>query len=292
MQGWWYLIKETGASWSRHKPARLGAALAYYSIFSLGPLILIAIAAAGLVFGEAAVRGEVSLQIRAMLGEAGANAVEAMLAGASRPYQGALATIFGICLLVFSALGVVIQLKDALNTIWDVEPGQGNTLWQFTRSYLISLAAVLSLGFLLLVSLLFTAALAAVGKYMVPYLPEVPLQILGSFASFCFITVMFAMMFKWLPDTHVSWRDVWLGAGLTAILFEIGKALIGVYIGRLGLESLYGGAASLVILLIWVYYSSQILLMGAEFTHVYANQRGSAKQGPAGNQQSRRMLKV
>jgi membrane protein len=118
---------------------------------------------------------------------------------------------------------------------------------------------------------------------MIPYLPEVPLQILGSIASLCFITVMFAMMFKWLPDTHVSWRDVWLGAGLTAILFEIGKALIGVYIGRLGLESLYGGAASLVILLIWVYYSSQIVLMGAEFTHVYANQRGSAKQGTAGN---------
>jgi membrane protein len=268
-------------SWSNHKAARLGAALAYYSIFSMGPLVLITIAVAGLVFGHDAVRGEVSVQIKGLLGVQGAQAVEAMLAGASRPQEGLLATAFGIGLLVFAAVGVVVQLKDALNTVWDVEDTKGSGVWQFIRSYLISLAAVLSLGFLLLVSLVFTTALAVVGKYVAPYLPEASLQLVGSTISFSFVTLLFVMMFKLLPDTHVAWRDVWLGAALTAALFEAGKFLIGLYIGKLGLESTFGAAASLVILLIWVYYSSQIVLMGAEFTHVYARRHGSLKAIPA-----------
>jgi membrane protein len=272
---WWPLVKEAVISWVNHKAARLGAALAYYSVFSLGPLIIIAIAIAGLVFGEDAVRGEVGAQLRDFLGDSGAEAVNAMLAGASRPREGALATVLGIGTLLFAAIGVVVQLKDALNTVWDIEGPPGRGVWSFVRNYLVSLAGVLALGFLLLVSLLFTTALAAAGKYFAPYLPEATMQIFGSVASFSIITLPFAMMFKWLPDTYVAWRDVWLGAAITAGLFELGKFLIGFYIGKQGLESTYGAAASLVVLLIWVYYSSQIVLLGAEFTHVYAKRRGS-----------------
>jgi membrane protein len=163
---------------------------------------------------------------------------------------------------LFAAIGVVVQLKDALNTVWDVKSPPGKGVWRFARTYVLSLAGVLALGFLLLISLLLTAALSAVGKYIAPYLPEGALQIAGSAASFPVISVLFAMMFKWLPDTRVEWRDVWLGAILTAALFELGKFVIGVYIGKQGLESTYGAAASIVVVLIWVYYSAQLVLMG------------------------------
>ncbi len=268
------MLKETALSWSNHKCSTLGAALAYYSIFSFGPLIVIATAIAGMFFGSDAVHGEITTQVKGLLGDAGGQALEALLAGASHPYAGLLATIFGVATLLFAAVGVVVQLKAALNTVWDVTPPQGGGVWSFARDYLVSLAGVLSLGFLLLVSLVFTTALAAAGKYIAPYLPEGSLQIAGSLVSFVFITVLFAMMFKWLPDTQVEWRDVWLGAAITAALFEIGKFLIGLYVGKLGLELSYGAATSLVMLLIWVYYSSQIVLLGAEFTHVYARRRG------------------
>jgi membrane protein len=270
------LLKKTGANWVDQKDARLGAALAYYSIFSVGPLILIAIAVAGLLFGQEAVRGEVSAQMRSLLGDSGAQAVQSMLADASRPRDGMYATLFGVTTLLFAAVGVVVQLKDALNTVWGVENQKGGA-WQLIRTYLVSFAGVMSLGFLLLVSLLVSTALAAGSKYFAPYLPETLLQILTSAVSLGFITVLFAMMFKWLPDTAVAWHDVWIGAAVTAILFEIGKFGIGLYIGKQGLESTFGAAASLVVLLIWVYYSSQIVLMGAEFTRVYAMRRGSLR---------------
>jgi membrane protein len=269
----WSLLKDTAASWSNHKAARLGAALAYYSIFSLGPLLVIAVAVAGLTFRQEAVRGEVGAQLRSLLGDAGAQAVNAMLLGASKPMEGTLATMLGIGALMFAAVAVVVQLKDALNTVWEVEPPKASGIWDFVRTYMVSLAAVLSLGFLLLVSLLLTTALAAGGKYIAPYVPELAMHALGSLVSFGMITLVFAMMFKWLPDTHVAWRDVWPGAAVTAALFEIGKLLIGLYIGKQALESTYGAAASLVVLLIWVYYSSQLVLMGAEFTRVYAKRR-------------------
>ncbi len=274
---WWSLITETAANWSKHKTARLGAALAYYSVFSLGPVILIAVAVAGLVFGHDAVRGEVSAQIAGLLGRNGAQAVETMLAGASKPQEGLLATLFGAAVLLFAAVSVVVQLKDAMNTVWECDAPQGSGLWHFMRSYLISLAGILSLGFLLLVSLIFTAALAATGKFLAPYIPQAALQIVGSAISFGLVTLLFAMMFKWLPDASVAWKDVWIGAALTAALFELGKVLIGYYIGTQGLDSTYGAAASLVVILIWVYYSSQIVLIGAEFTHVYAERHGSRR---------------
>jgi len=266
----WFLIRDTAANWIDHKDARQGAALAYYSVFSLGPVVVIAVAIAGLVFGREAARGEVEAQLTGLLGKAAATAVDAMLVGASKPQQGLLATGVGTSILLFTAVGVVVQLKDAFNTVWEVDAKKVNGLWQFIRTYLISVAAVISLGFLLLVSLVFTAALSVIGKYVDAQFPATTLQLLGSLVSFAAVTFVFAMMFKWLPDTPVDWRDVWLGGAITAALFEVGKLLIGIYIGRQAFNSTYGAAASFVVLLIWVYYSAQILLLGAEFTHVYA----------------------
>jgi len=270
--GWWPLISRAGAQWLSHKDARLGAALAYYSVFSIGPLIVIAIAVAGLLFGQDAVRGEVTDTLKGVLGDTGAQAINTMLVDASKPREGILATAIGLGALVFAAVGVVVQLKDALNTVWEVKTESGGGIWTFVRTYILSFAGVVSLGFLLLVSMLVTTALAAGGKYVAPYLPEAVLQLAGFVVSFAVITLLFAMMFKWLPDTQVRWRDVWLGALVTALLFEIGKFLIGIYIGKQGLESTYGAAASIVIVLIWVYYSAQIVLFGAEFTNVSAKQ--------------------
>jgi membrane protein len=272
---WWAVLKQAAANWSSHKDARQGAALAYYSVFSLGPIILIAIAVAGLLFGHDAVAAQVMSSVKQMLGETGAKAVEAMLAEASRPKAGVLATILGIGALLFAAIGVVVQLKDALNVVWEVEQSKGTGLWHFARSYVLSFAAVLALGFLLLLSLLVSAGLAAAGKYASTHLPEGLLHVASLLVSFVVVMALFAMMFKWLPDVFVSWQDVWLGAFLTTLFFEVGKALIGFYIGKQGLESTYGAAASIIVVLIWVYYTSQIILMGAEITHSYAKQKGS-----------------
>ncbi|MFZ0608420.1 MAG: YihY/virulence factor BrkB family protein [Xanthobacteraceae bacterium] len=266
----WHLIRDAAGDWVTHKDGRQGAALAYYSVFSLGPVLVIAVAVAGLVFGQDAARGEVELQLRGLLGDTAAKAVDALLVSASKPAQGVFATLLGTVILLFSALGVVVQLKDAFNTVWEVDAKKISGIWQFFRAYLVSLAAVLALGFLLLVSLLLTAGLSAASHYLGA---ATSLQLAGSLISFVAIAVIFAMMFKWLPDADVEWRDVWLGAGITAALFELGKFLIGLYIGKLALDSTYGAAASIVILLIWVYYSSQIVLLGAEFTHVYARRR-------------------
>jgi membrane protein len=276
---WRTVVKQAAANWSSHKDARQGTALAYFSVFSLGPIIIIviAIAIAGLLFGRDAVTSEVMSAIREMLGDTGAKAVEAMLAGASRPAAGILATILGIGALLFAAIGVVVQLKGALNVVWDVEESEESGLWHFARNYVLSLAAVLALGFLLLVSLLVSAGLAAAGKYAATYRPEAALHVASMLISFLVVMVFFAMMFKWLMSPS-AWGDVWLGAFLTALFFEIGKAGIGFYVGKQGLESTYGAAASIVVVLIWVYYTSQIILMGAEVTHSYARNNGSLKR--------------
>jgi membrane protein len=271
MRNAWCLFKTTIENWIAHKDARQGAALAYYSVFSIGPLMVIAIGIAGLAFGEEAARGEVQGQLSTMLGQNAANAIDGMLAGANKPQQGILATAIGFAVLLFSALGVVVQLKDAFNTVWEVDEKNISGFWQFVRTYLISMAMVFGLGFLFLISLAFTTGLSAAQQLLGGQLPQSALQGGGSLISFAAITAMFGLMFKWLPDTDVEWRDVWLGAAITAALFELGKFLIGFYVGKLALASTYGAAASLVILLIWVYYSAQILLLGAEFTHCYAS---------------------
>lgn len=277
------MLKETFSNWSNHKCSTFGAALAYYSIFSVGPLMLIATVIAGFAFGPDAARGKISDDVSGLLGPSGAPALTALLAGANHPYQGLVATVIGVVTLLFAAVSVVVQLKTALNTVWEVETPPNTGWWDFVRSYLVSLAGVLVLGFLLLVSLTFTAAISAAGREFAPYLPGQTLQITGSITSFLLITALFAMMFKGLPDTPIDWRDVWLGAALTAALFEAGKFVIAFYVGKLALQSTYGAAASLVMLLIWVYYSSQILLFGAEFTHVYANRHGRREERHAGD---------
>jgi membrane protein len=277
MKSAWPLIRTTIEKWVAHKDARQGAALAYYSVFSVGPLMVIAIGIAGLAFGPEAARGEVQGQLSGMLGQPAADAVNTMLSSANKPQQGLLATVLGTAVLLFSALGVVVQLKDAFNTVWEVDDKKISGFWQFVRTYLISLAAVIGVGFLLLISLAFTTALSAAGQYLGTQLPQTVLQAAGSLVSFAVITAMFAIMFKLLPDAQVEWRDVWLGAALTAVLFELGKSLIGVYVGKLALASTYGAAASLVIMLIWVYYSAQIVLLGAEFTHCYASRHGKVE---------------
>jgi membrane protein len=254
----WLVAKEAAGNWSGHKDSRQGAALAYYSVFSLGPIIVIAIAVAGFFFGREAVSGQVAETIRGLLGDTGAKAVQSMLADAGRPKEGLLASLLGSGALFFAAIGVVVQLKDALNTVWEVKGPPAHGASGFVRSYIVSLAAVLALGFPLLVSLLVTTGLAAFSKYASPHLNEWVLHLLSLLVSFSVIALLFAMMFKWLPDTPVDWYDVWLGAILTSVLFELGKSAIAFYIGKQGLESTYGAAASIIVVLIWVYYTSQL----------------------------------
>jgi membrane protein len=270
--GVWHALTGAASQWMAHKSAKAGAALAYYSIFSIGPLIVVVISIATLVLDREGVQREVAGAIGGLLGDKGAEAVNTMLSAAGKPREGIFASIIGTVTLVFAAIGVVVQLKEALNTVWNVKQKPGGGIWGFARSYVFSLAGVLALGFLLLVSMLLTAGLSAVGKSWGNVVPEGLLHVVEFVVSFAVISLLFAMMFKWLPDADVAWRDVWLGAVGTAALFEIGKFLIGFYIGKQGLESTYGASASIVVVLIWVYYSAQIVLFGAEFTHVHSRQ--------------------
>ena len=270
---WWAILRDAAAGWLSHSLSKEGAALAYYSLFSLGPLMLIAISIAGLVFGDEAVRGQLSVQLASLLGEQGAKGVESLLAGVGRPGEGVLASLIGIVTLVIAAVGVVIQLKDALNLVWSAEARPGSGILGFIRKYAVSLAGVLAVGFLLLVSLLISTLLSAMGNALSGYLHETALQALSLIVSLLVTTLLFASMFKYLPDIEVGWRDVLPGAFITALLFELGKFLIGLYIGKQGLESTYGAAASLVIVMVWVYYSTQLVLFGAEITRSFTERR-------------------
>lgn len=266
-------LKAAGSQWVAHKSSKAGAALAYYSIFSMGPLIVVIISIAALVFQREGVQQEVTEGIRDAIGNEGAESVRTMLGGAGSESQGLFATIIGAATLLFAAVGVVVQLKEALNTVWEVETKRRSGVWGFVREYILSFAGVLAVGFLLMISMVLTAGLAAVGKYMGDAVPEPLMQALAFGVSFLTTSAMFALIFKLMPDAHVDWQDVILGAVGTAGLFEIGKFAIGFYIGKQGLESSFGASASIVVVLIWVYYSAQILLFGAEFTRARARQR-------------------
>ena len=270
----WTVLKTAVDQWFRHRSARLGAALAYYSVFSMGPLLLIVTSIAGLFFGADAVRGSLTSQFKSLLGETGSKAVEAMLAGASSEQSGIIAGLTGVVLLLVAALGVVVQLKDAMNTIWNVEEPKEAGVWWYLRTYLISFAGILGLGFLLAVSLVISASLAVFSSWSGTGTALIG-EAVNFLVSLAILTILFAMLFKWFPDTEIAWRDVLPGAIATALLFNAGKFAIGWYIGTQGLESTYGAAASIVILLIWVYYSAQIVLFGAELTHAYAAESGS-----------------
>ena len=268
------------AQWFRHRSPRLGAALAYYSVFSMGPLLLLVIAVAGLFFGPDAVRGSLSVQFKSLLGATGSTAIEAMLAGASSKPASHVAAVLGVLLILVSAVGVVAQLKDAMNTIWNVEDPKETSVWWYVRTYVVSLVGVLALGLLLTIALVLSAALSAISSAVGGEAAAASTQwhVIDFVVSLTILAALFAMLFKWFPDTEVAWHDVWFGAIVTALLFNVGKLLIGWYVGSQGLESTYGAAASIIVLLIWVYYSAQIVLFGAELTHAYAAERGSRRR--------------
>ena len=271
--GLWPALKAAASDWSAHKSAKAGAAIAYYSIFSLGPLIVVVISIAALIFGREGVQREVTQAIGGLLGDKGAESVDTMLSAAGKPSEGIVASIIGTVTLIFAAVGVVVQFKEALNVVWEVKPKPGGGIWGFARNYVLSLAGVLTVAFLLLVSMLLTAGLAAFTRHFGTFIPEPLMHAISFVVSFTVVSALFILMFKWLPDAEVDWRDVWLGGVGTAALFEVGKFLISFYIGKQGLESTYGASASIVVVLIWVYYTAQIVLFGAEFTHVRAKQR-------------------
>jgi len=270
------LFKQTFSEFASDKVPRLGAALAYYTIFSIAPLLLIAIAIAGLVFGREAAGGQIYAQLRGVLGPESAEMIQKMVEAAAKPKAGSIATIVGVVTLLLGASGVIGQLKDALNTIWDVKPPATGFMGRL-KNYLMNGAMVLGIGFLLLVSLILDSTIAAFGKFAGEHLPggEGVWQILELVVSFGVITVLFAAIFRFLPDLKLEWRDVWFGAAFTSFLFVIGKFALGLYLGKSAVGSSYGAAGSLVVVLLWVYYASQIVLFGAEFTQVYARTHGS-----------------
>jgi membrane protein len=272
----WSLIKEAVNDWSHDRAPRLGAALAYYTVFSLVPFLVVIIALIGMVFGEDAARSAILSQIATLVGEQSAAAIKDLIQRAEQPSTGLIATGLAVVTLLFGASGVFGQLQDALNTVWGIEPKEGRGIWGFVKDRFLSFVAVLGTGFLLLVSLILSSALAAIGDWfsgLLP-LPETVLHLLNFALSFAVITGLFALIFKILPDAKVAWKDVRVGAVLTAGLFTVGKYALGLYLGKSNVASAYGAAGSLVLILLWVYYSAQILLFGAEFTQVYANRFG------------------
>ena len=281
MKEWLGLLKQAFDEWNADNAPRLAAALAYYTAFSIAPLLIVIIAVAGLAFGHDAVTNRLDEQIGGLVGSESADAIQEIIANASRPQEGILATIIGVVTLVLGAIGVFIQLKGALNTVWDVEPtpqlSSQQSILKTLRDHVISFGMVLGIGFILLVSLVISAVLTSLGGFVNSLLPEAEFvsQVINLVVSFGIITLMFAMLFKFLPDTKVNWRDVWIGAALTSLLFTIGKYLLGLYLGGSGVTSTYGAAGSFVVILLWIYYSAQILLFGAEFTQVYAQKYGS-----------------
>jgi membrane protein len=271
------LLGRSYADFNRDQAPRLGAALAYYTALSLAPLLILLIALAGLVFGKEAAQGQLFGEIRNMVGPDGAKAIEEMVQNAAKPASGVVASVIGLFMLVFGASSVASELRISLNTIWNQpqDPNEGIKEIVTERSY--ALAVVLGCGFLLLVSLAISSVVAGAGKVMTGWLPfyEPVLHALNLAISIAVISVVFAFLFKYLPDVKVQWRDVMLGAVVTAVLFTIGKFLIGLYLGKASFGSTYGAAGSLMIVLVWVYYSAQIFFFGAEFTQVYACEHGS-----------------
>jgi membrane protein len=275
------LLKLTYQGWKEDNASRLSAALAYYTIFSLAPLLVIVIAITGLFWEQEAVQSQVMNQIESLVGAEGRTFVSNVLTSASNPAEGITATIVGIITLLFGALGVFNELHNSLNIIWEVEEEETKGFLQTIKKVIfarfLSFTMILGIGFLLLVSLVVSAGLSAVQETIGNAIPlsEVIWQIVNLVVSIGVITILFALIYKFLPDAEIAWRDVWLGAFVTSLLFSLGKTLIGIYLGNSAVASSFGAAGSLVLLLVWIYYSAQILFFGAEFTQVYANNHGS-----------------
>jgi membrane protein len=278
----WNLTKQTMRSWLEDYAPSMGAALAYYTLFSLAPLLLIVISVAGMVFGEDAARGEIALQLRALMGDSGAKAVQDLLSSVHEPVKDSLATVIGLLLMFVGATTVFAELQDALDRIWRVPARPHASGWlTLVRARLLSFGMILAIGFLLTVSLVASALLQVVGRWFEPvfggwYLVITTVDAIG---SFLLVAALFALIYKTMPRVRIEWKDVWTGALFTSMLFGFGKFLIGLYVGQSGLISGFGAAGSLVIVLLWVYYSAQIFLIGAEFTWVYTNTYGSRKPG-------------
>ncbi|HVE41704.1 MAG TPA: YihY/virulence factor BrkB family protein [Planctomycetota bacterium] len=272
----WGMLRETFEAWSSDQCPRMAAALAYYTTFSVGPLLLISIAAAGLIFGAETARKEIMSQLGTLMGVQGADAIATVVENAGKNKNGSiLATILGAAALLFGASGVFTELQTSLNAIWRVEKRKGRGILGLIKDRFLSFAMVLGIAFILLVSLVLSALLQALGSFVAGWAGNsVLMTSLYALFSLAVLSALFALMFKFLPDARVRWGDVWLGAGITAGLFTAGKFLIGLYLGKSGVAGKYGAAGSLVVFLVWVYYSAQILFIGAEFTRVWAEHHG------------------
>jgi membrane protein len=275
LPGWFSLGKKTVYSWLDDRAPTIGAAIAFYTMFSLAPMLVIVIAVAGFVFGREAAEGALFGELAKLVGPDSAGAVQAMLRSASSTRSGIIATVVGIGTLIATATAVFSELQAALNLIWKVPPAENLGVARFLKSRFLSLCVIFSIGFLLLLSLVASTALMAFSGYFSRTLPNFSMILypLNHALSFGFTTVFFAVIFKILPDYSVEWRDVWLGAAATALLFSVGKHLISLYIGGGNMASSYGAASALIIVFVWVYYSAQIFLLGAEFAKAYADQR-------------------
>ncbi|MEH2286937.1 YihY/virulence factor BrkB family protein [Nostoc sp.] len=277
LQEIWKLLQETFKEWSEDKASRLAAALAYYTIFSIAPLLIIVIAIAGAVFGEEAARGQIVEQIQGLVGVDGAKFLETAIQNANKPKTGAIASIISVLILIVGATGLFTELQDAMNTIWEVKTKPGRGINNMIRLRFLSFAMVIGIGFLLLVSLVISTILATLVTYFSNLLPGFDFiwQIANFIISFTITTVLFGLIFKVLPDVKIAWSDVLIGAALTSVLFSIGRFLLGQYLGNGSFGSTYGAAGSLVVILAWVNYAAQILFFGAEFTQVYSRRHGS-----------------
>ena len=283
----WQFLKTTISEWVEAEPFQLAAALSYYTLFSLAPLLLIAIGVAGFVFGREAAQNQIVETLQGMIDQESAQTVQEMIqASNEKPETGMISTIIGFIVLLFGAGGVVGQLQTSLNRIWEVAPKPDQGIWGFIRQRFFSFAMVLAIGFLLLVSLVITALLSSFTAMLSSFLGDATFvaHAIDILVSFGFVTLLFALIYKYVPDIKIEWRDVWVGAALTSILFTVGKYLIGLYIGTSGVSSTFGAAGSLITILVWVYYSSLIFFLGAEFTRVYATEYGSGV-APAENAQ-------
>ncbi len=279
----WRLIREAATAWSDDDSPRIGASLSYYTLFSIAPLLLIVIAVAALVFDQAAVRGEIMQQLNSLVGTVGAKAIEDLLANAGDTTDQGLAAIVGTITLLIGATTVFAELQSALDRIWKVPADRRPAgVWGWMRARIFSFGMVLGIGFLLMVSLALSAVLTASGRTWSAWFGEwqLALQALNFVVSFAVVTVLFAMIYKILPRVRIGWRDVWIGAGVTALLFNAGKTLIGLYLGTSGITSTFGAAGSLAVLLVWVYYSAQVFLFGAELTWAYTHRFGSLRDQP------------
>ena len=267
------LFKQALKAWSDDYVPSMGAALAYYTLFSIAPLLLIVIGVAGLVFGEAAARGEIFEQMRGLMGDAGADAIEKLLQDTNRPAGSAIATITGVATLLLGAMTVFGELQNDLDRIWRAPPDpETKGWWKLVRARMLSFGMVLGMAFLLMVSLAVSAVVSALGTWWGSHFLDWGI-------NFLLMTLMFAMIYKIIPRARIEWSDVWIGAAVTSALFAVGKALIGLYLGRSSVASAFGAAGSLVAMMVWVYYSAQVFLLGAEFTRVYAHARGSRAGG-------------